>query len=77
MHVNVNENSPTVLSWLSCSPHLCVSQYVCVFITSGFEFERAEGGRVLQGDLAGIWGDEEMKAREDERWFEEGKISPG
>lgn len=48
-----------------------------VFITSGFEFEWAEGRCVLPGDLAHIWKDEEMKVKEDERWFKEGKISRG
>lgn len=46
-----------------------------VFITSGFEFERADSRRELLGNLAHIWTDEEMKVKEDERWFEEGKIS--
>lgn len=52
-------------------------QYVYVFITSGFEFERADSRRELLGNLAYIWTDEEMKVKEDERWFEEGKISWG
>lgn len=31
----------------------------------------------LLGNLAHIWTDEEMKVKEDERWFKEGKISRG
>lgn len=27
------------------------------------------------GDLAHMWKDEEMKVKEDERWFKAGKIS--
>lgn len=31
----------------------------------------------LPGNLAHTWTEEEMKAKEDERWFEEGEISRG
>lgn len=62
---------------LSCSWKAWILQYVYVFITSGFESEWAGGGCVLAGDLARTWKDEEMKAKEDERWFKEEKISWG
>lgn len=75
MYVNINENKPMVC--LSCSWKVWILQCVYVFITSGFKSEWADGRCVLPGDLARIWKDEEMKVKEDERWFKEGKISWG